>query len=143
MRVVAYLTSKIPHIVGTENIMYNSDFLKDKFFYEDTKTFEKLEGKLFKVLINILDDLSNYNNKNEKLAETTFIVRSSFSKYIINIPEDINAKLDQLPEPGLHDLTNNLIDRLNDYLLLHEKVCNYQYFVEEIQDEWLLKWRLL
>lgn len=47
--------------------MSDSDFLKDKFFYEDVKTLNKLERDLFKVLVNIHDDSPN-NKKYEKLA---------------------------------------------------------------------------
>jgi hypothetical protein len=60
-----------------------------------------------------------------------------------NIPDEINAKLKQLPEPVLHDFTNNLIDRLHKYLIQKGKLHNYQYFVEQIRDEWLLKWRYI
>jgi hypothetical protein len=124
--------------------MYNNNYPDGiKFFYEDAKALKKLESDVFEASINILDDLSNDNNKQEKLARTTFIHTSSFPLYGYNIPDEINAKINQLPEPVLHDFTNNLIVRLHKYLIQKGKLHNYQHFVEEIRDEWLMKWRYI
>jgi len=143
MKVRAHLTSQCYPRSGVVT-MYNNNYPDGiKFFYEDAKALKKLEDDVFEASINILDDLSNDNNKHEKLARTTFIHTSTFPFYGYNIPDEINAKLNQLPEPVLHDFTNNLIDRLHKYLIQKGKLPNYQYFVEEIRDEWLLKLRYI
>ena len=63
--------------------MSDSDFLKDKFFYEDVKTLNKLERDLFKVLVNIHDDSPN-NKKYEKLANINDKI-IDFAKKVNNI----------------------------------------------------------
>ena len=65
--------------------------------------------------------------------------RPSFSRYVRYIPYEIDAKLDYLPEPVLYEFTVYLIDRLHEYITQNENLHDYQYFVEEIRDEWLLK----
>lgn len=59
--------------------------------------------------------------------------------YVKYIPYEINAKLDHLPEPVLYEFTVYLIGRLTEYITQNENPHGYQYFVEEIRDEWLLK----
>ena len=67
--------------------MSDSDFLKDKFFYEDVKTLNKLERDLFKVLVNIHDDSPN-NKKYEKLANINDKI-IDFIKSLIIIQKDM------------------------------------------------------
>lgn len=124
--------------------MYNYNYPdRIKFFYEDIKALKKLEDELFKALINILNNLLNEKNKHNKLLGVILKPKPSFSKYIKDISNEIDAKLDQLPEPILYDFTNHIIDRSYEYITQNEKLYDYQYFVEEIQDEWLLKWKFL
>jgi hypothetical protein len=143
MKVRAHLTSQSYPRSGVVTMSNNNYPDRIKFFYEDAKALKKLEDNLFEASINILDNLSNNNNKHEELGRTTFIHTSTFPIYGYNIPDEINAKLNQLPEPVLHDLTNNLIDRLHKYLIQNEKLQTYQYFIGQIRDEWLLKWRFI
>lgn len=110
-----------------------------EFFFEDTQALKKLEDDLFKVLINIIDILSDDNNRHEKLLGDTLKPRPSFSRYVRYVPYEIDAKLDHLPEPVLYEFTVYLIDRLHEYIIQNENLHDYQYFVEEIRDEWLLK----
>jgi hypothetical protein len=117
------------------NYVYSDFFL----FFEDPKALKKLEDDLFKVLVDIIDILSNDNNRNDKLLGETLKSRPSFSICIKYIPYEINAKVDHLPEPVLYELTVYLIGRLHEYIAQNENLHNYQYFVEEIRDEWLLK----
>jgi hypothetical protein len=119
----------------------NIYFERLKFFYEDAKALKKLEDDLFKGLIKIINDLPNVNI-HENLPRIVLKPIPSFSDYIYDIPDKLNAKLDQLPEPILYNLTHNLIDRLHEYLIQNEKIL-YQYFVDEVRDDWLLKWRFI
>jgi hypothetical protein len=110
-----------------------------EFFYEDPKALKQLEDDLFNVLVNIIYILSNYNNRYQILLGDTLEPRPSFSMYVKYIPYEINAKLDHLPEPVLYEFTVYLIGRLTEYITQNENPHGYQYFVEEIRDEWLLK----
>jgi hypothetical protein len=129
--------------------MYNNNYIDGiKFFYEDVKALKKLERDLFKALINIPDDSPN-NKKYKKLVIylvkkiTTCKPTPSFPIYVCDITDEINEKLDQLPEPVLYDFMNNLIDKIFKYSLRKETIFNYQYFVEKIQDKGYLKWRFI
>lgn len=110
-----------------------------EFFFEDPKALKKLEDDLFNILVTIIDILSDNNNRHEKLLGDTLKPRPSFSSYVRYIPYEIDAKLDHLPEPVLYEFTVFLIGRLHEYVTQNENLHHYQYFVEEIRDEWLLK----
>jgi hypothetical protein len=127
-----------PYSKGSIQFIYYHDH---KYSYDDIEALEKLEDDVFKVSINIIDISYDDNNKHKKLLGSTLKQRPSFSMYLRYIPYEMNVKLNQLPEPVLYDFTERLIDRLHEYITLHENLHDYQYFVEEIRDEWLLKWR--
>jgi hypothetical protein len=109
-----------------------------EFFYEDPKALKELEDDSFNVLVNIINFLYDHNRL-QILLEDTLEPRPSFSMYIKCFPHEIDEKIDHLPEPVLYEFTVHLIGRLTEYITQNENLHNYQYFVEEIRDEWLLK----
>jgi hypothetical protein len=94
----------------------NNYFAGISFIYEYTKVLKRLEDNLFEVLINIINNLHNDNTRFE-LVRTGLKPTPSFSNYLCDIPDEINSKLNQLPEPVLYDFTNKLIHRLHKYFI--------------------------
>jgi hypothetical protein len=110
-----------------------------EFFYEDIKALKELEEDLFNILVNIINILSDNTNRHQILLGDTPEPRPSFSMYVGYISHEIDEKLDHLPEPVLEEITVYLIGRLTEYITDNENLHSYQYFVDEIHDEWLLK----
>ena len=131
-----------PYCSSKGSTNHNNNYFEGISFISEYKVKKRLEDDLFEVLINIINNLHNDNTRFE-LVRTGLNITPSFSNYLCDIPDEINTKLNQLPEPVLHDFANNLIDRLHKYLIQNEKLRDYQYFVEEIRDDWLLKWRFI
>jgi hypothetical protein len=142
----ANLTEHIQVHLETE-AMSNIDFLKDKFFYKD-KALNKLEHELFEVLTTVSDYLSD-SKKYFQLAK--FLIRRftiwkptpSFPIYLYDIPVEIKRRLMQFADREINDLMNDVIVKIFHYSLHDEEYFNYNYFVKEVQEPGLLKWRLM
>lgn len=130
--------------------MYNNNnySLRNKDFYTKDKDLKKFSKILFNVLINIPDDSAD-NKKYQQLAK--FLIRRftiwkptpSFPIYLYNIPVEIKRGLMQFADREINNLLNDVIDKIFQHSLHDEEYFNYNYFVKEVQEPGLLKWRLI
>ena len=128
-----------PYYISARSTKFNYYYTDLRFSYEDPTALKKLEDDIFKILVNVIDISSDDNKIHDKSLGTTLKQRPSFSLYIRYLPYEIDKKLDQLSEPILYEFTIYLIGRLHEYITQNENLHDYQFFVKEIRDEWLLK----
>jgi hypothetical protein len=121
---------------------------KNRSICKNFEDLKKLENKIFRVLINTLDDSVN-NRKYVQLAKflvqriSTWKPTPAFPIYLQDTPIEVKRELNQLAEPELYYVMDNLVERIFKHSLRNENFFHYPYFIKEIQPSGLLRWRLI
>jgi hypothetical protein len=126
--------------------VYNG--VSNNYISKNFEDLKKLENNLFRVLINTLDDSVN-NRKYTQLAKflvqriTAWKLTPAFPIYLQDTPIEVKRELNQLAEPELYYVMDNLVERIFKHSLRNKNYFSLSNLIKEIRPSGLLRWRLI
>lgn len=126
---------------------YNNNLPKDKYCYNESSYLNTFRKRLFTCLIKIPDSPGNkeHNLLVEILVHKKTICKSlsSFNNHLSDIYVGVKNELIKLNYKELDNIITIVTKRIFRYFLQDESYFNYQYFIEEIKNQDLLKWSVI